>query len=752
MNDKKKVVIAGGGTAGWMTAAALSKLLGKNLDITLIESDEIGTVGVGEATIPTLHIYHELLGLKESDILAATNGTFKLGISFENWREIGENYIHSFGFLGQDCWAAQFHHFWLKGQQKGMVQELGDYCLEHLAARERRFAVYANQDRNHAYHFDAALYAKFLREFSERYGVKRVEGKIADVRLREDNGFIESLRLESGDVYEGDLFIDCTGFSALLIEKALHTGYEDWTHWLPCDRAVAVQSVSNGEMVPYTRAIAHEAGWQWRIPLQTRTGCGIVFCSRYMSDDEAIAKLTSTLDGEMVNAPRVIPFRTGTRRKHWNKNCVAIGLSSGFIEPLESTSIHLIQRNLVRLLLMFPAQDVKQSDIDEFNHQAREEVEHVRDFIVLHYHVTDRTDSKFWRYCKNMPIPQSLSHRLDHFRETGRVYKYAKDLFHETSLVQVMLGQGIKPEAYHPIVDLMSDNELQNFLEKIRVQVKQSVAALPLHKDFIKQYCPSKDEPITAKSVIAQVSYSTMKDDPIASLNDFVIKQQVQYRVDKIGNGQIAVVVADDVSEDAGETLRVQAQRENFGQDGATFYPGVRANLPERYVRSVMESLAHTFYEVYKVPRHLKPKIKQAVYSLLTIPASALDPLQRIPHFDNTSPYSFAVLHYLAEGEHGGTGFYRHTPTRLERVYEVDKEDYFRKASDFLSAQKNQTADYITDSNDHYALYYKIPYQTDRLAIYPGNLLHSAIVNPEQDISGDSRRGRLTANIFIDFE
>lgn len=736
--QKKRVIIAGGGTAGWMTAAAISKLLGKNLDVTLIESDDIGTVGVGEATIPTLHIYHELLGLKESDVMAATNATFKLGISFENWRNVGENYIHSFGFLGQDCWAAQFHHFWLKGEQRGIVHDIGDYCLEHLAARERRFAVYANQDRNHAYHFDAALYAKFLREFAERHGVTRIEGKIAEVKLREDNGFIDSLRLESGDVYHGDIFIDCTGFAALLIEKALHTGYDDWTHWLPCDRAIAVQSVSNGEMVPYTRAIAHAAGWQWRIPLQTRTGNGIVFCSRYMSDDEAVTKLTSELDGEMLVKPRVIPFRTGTRRKHWNKNCIAIGLSSGFIEPLESTSIHLIQRNIVRLLLMFPAQEIQQSDIDEFNHQALEEVEHVRDFIVLHYHVTDRTDSKFWRYCKNMPIPTSLSHRLDHFRETGRVYKYAKDLFHETSLVQVMLGQGIKPKAYHPIVDLMGDQELNTFLENIRKKVKQNVAQLPLHVDFIKQYCPSID---VANQGARNINPSS----------EFALSPLLDLNVDRIGKSQTPIMVADKVCTDGAQSLRMYASKLKFEVDGSSMYPGVRASLPEIYVKQMLAQLIEPLYETYNIPRHFKPQITQGCFSLVTQPSGALTPLQRIPHFDNTSPYFFAILHYLGEGDHGDTGFFRHNPTRLERIHEIDKDNYFKVASQFLSGKPDSDQQYMNESNEHYTLFYKIPYVTDRLAIYPGNVLHSIVVNTESDINWNVYQGRLTANIFVSF-
>ncbi len=498
---KKRVVIAGGGTAGWMTAAALAKLLGKNLDIKLIESEEIGTVGVGEATIPTLHIYHQLLGLKESEVMAATNATFKLGIMFENWRDVDKHYLHSFGFPGQDCWAAQFHHFWLKGNQKGLVSQLGDYCVEHLAARENKFAVYPNQSLNHAYHLDAGLYAKFLRVIAEKHGAKRIEGKMADIMLREDNGFIDSIKMESGEIIQGDLFIDCTGFAGLLIEKTLHTGYDDWTHWLPCDKAIAVQTVSNGQPIPYTRAIAHDAGWQWKIPLQSRTGNGMVFCSRYWSEDEALHKLTSNLDGETLIKPRVIPFRTGTRRLQWNKNCVAVGLASGFIEPLESTSIHLIQRSIVKLMLLFPTNGIQQSDIDEFNRQTREEMEHIRDFIVLHYHLTERRDSKFWRHCQNMEIPETLKHRMELFRESARIYKYDKDLFSESSWTQVMMGQGIMPKSYHPIVDLMGDHELARFLEENKKRTRQAVDQMPLHADFIKKYCPSMSMKNDAKPV-----------------------------------------------------------------------------------------------------------------------------------------------------------------------------------------------------------------------------------------------------------
>ncbi|QOL24561.1 tryptophan 7-halogenase [Thalassotalea sp. LPB0316] len=494
MNNKpiKRLVIAGGGTAGWMAAAAFAKLLGKNLDVILVESDDIPTVGVGEATIPTLHIFHRLLGIEEKDFMAATNATFKLGISFENWKDVNQDYIHSFGFLGQDCWACGFQHFWLKGLQQGIASDIGDYCPEHLAAREGRFAVMANQDLNHAYHLDAGLYAKYLRNIAEAHGAKRVEGKIQEVNLCSKSGYIESLTLASGQVVEGDLFLDCTGFRGLLIEDALHTGYEDWSHYLPCDRAVAVQTESVGEPVPYTRSIARESGWQWRIPLQNRTGNGLVFCSKYMSDDEAIEFLLNNIEGKPINQPRVIKYKTGTRLKHWNKNCIAVGLSSGFIEPLESTGIHLFQRAIVRLMQLMPNRGINQADIDEFNAQTKAECDNIRDFIILHYHLTERTDSKFWRYCKSMPITDSLKHRMELFGKSAQVYKKPDDLFGLNSWIQVMVGQGLIPEQYHPIVDQMSDDELKLFLNRIKDGTAKKVAQWPNHLDFINHYCKSK--------------------------------------------------------------------------------------------------------------------------------------------------------------------------------------------------------------------------------------------------------------------
>ncbi|WP_269455102.1 tryptophan halogenase family protein [Microbulbifer elongatus] len=488
----RKVVIAGGGTAGWMAAAALAKLLGKNLDIRLVESETIGTVGVGEATIPTLHLFHQLLGIDEREMMAATNATFKLGIAFENWKETGQDYIHSFGAAGKDCWACNFSHFWVRGRELGIAHDIGDYTREHLAARMGRYAVSPRSERTHAYHFDASLYAKYLRTLAEKYGVVRIEGKIDQVQLDHHSGYIQSLRLENGETLEGDLFIDCTGFRGLLIDQALHTGFDDWGHWLPCDRAVAVQTGKSENPVPYTRSIARESGWQWRIPLQSRTGNGLVYCSHYMDEEQATKLLLKNVEGEPLNAPRVIPFRTGTRRLHWNKNCIAIGLSSGFIEPLESTSIHLIQRSIVRLLTLFPSDGIVQTDVDEYNQLIREETENVRDFVILHYKLTDRIDSEFWRHCRGMAIPESLTRRMEVFAQSGRVYQNGTELFGESSWLQVMLGQGLMPKRYHPIVDMMSEHELTNFLAGIRRQVRDTVESWPNHMEFIEHYCRSK--------------------------------------------------------------------------------------------------------------------------------------------------------------------------------------------------------------------------------------------------------------------
>lgn len=494
-NDKKisRVVIAGGGTAGWVAAAALSKKLGELLEITLVESDQIGTVGVGEATIPPLRSFHRLLGIDEQEFMRATQATAKLGISFENWGERGEQYIHSFGRTGTSAWLAEFHHFWLRGRELGFNSEIGDFCLEHEAAREGKFATSAQSQLNFAYHLDAGKYAKFLRAFSEQNGARRVEGKIQEVRRNAESGLIESLLLENGQEVEGDLFVDCTGFRGLLIEKTLDVGFEDWSHWLPCDSAVPLQTEATGPAQPYTRSIAHDAGWRWRIPLQSRVGNGLVYCSRYLSDDEATSRLLDSVEGAALTEPRVIRFQTGRRERAWSGNCIALGLSSGFLEPLESTSIHLIVTGVVRLMQLFPIDGIRSSLVDEYNDQTRQELESIRDFIVLHYHATRREDSDFWRYCKNMQVPDSLRHRIDLFRERAHAFQGDSELFRVDSWIQVMLGQGIMPESYHPLARLMSKGEMSQFQERLKSSIAKTVSTLPRHQDFLERYCKAED-------------------------------------------------------------------------------------------------------------------------------------------------------------------------------------------------------------------------------------------------------------------
>lgn len=488
----KNVVIAGGGTAGWMAAAALSKLVGKNIKVTLIESDDIATVGVGEATIPPIRTFHKLLGINEQAFMKATQASFKLGISFENWGQKDTDYIHSFGMTGKECWAGEFHHFWLHSLSLGLESEFGHFCYELQAAKQGKFAFNPQNPINYAFHMDASHYALFLREFSEGLGVKRLEGKITRVNTSVETGYIESVSLEDNTSIAGDFFIDCTGFRGLLIEQALHTGYEDWSHLLPCDSAIAVQTKAvSDDIKPYTRAIAHDAGWQWQIPLQQRIGNGLVYCSRYLTDADAKQLLLDNIQGETLTEPKVIKFKTGRRRKGWNKNCLALGLASGFVEPLESTSIHLIMSGVIRFMRLFPFNGITEQAINEYNKQLKSEIENIRDFIVLHYKATDRTDSEFWRHCKGMEVPDTLAHKISLFKQTGRVFLDDGDIFRVDSWVQVMLGQGVMPKQYHLIASLMTDDELSRFLTNIKQQISQRVAKLPTHKTFLQQYCPA---------------------------------------------------------------------------------------------------------------------------------------------------------------------------------------------------------------------------------------------------------------------
>lgn len=484
-----RIIVAGGGTAGWMTAAALARTLGRTVSVTLVESDAIGTVGVGESTIPPLVTFNRLLNINEAEFMEATEATFKLGILFDDWKDIGSRYFHSFGLTGKDHWSAGFQHFWLYGREKGHTASYEDYCLELVAALKGRFAHLPDDRLNYAYQLDATRFAKFLRDMATGDGVVRVEGKIDRVELDATTGHIAALHLDSGARIAGDLFVDCTGFRALLIEGALHAGYDDWTHWLPCDSAIAVQTENLAPALPYTRAMAHDAGWQWRIPLQHRTGNGIVWCSRYLTKEVAQERLLANVEGKVITEPNVLRFITGARRRQWHRNCVAIGLSGGFMEPLEATSIHLIQRAILRLVRMLPLKQVSERDVAEFNDQQWQDMVQIRDFLILHYVATDRRDSPFWRHCASMEIPDSLTQKIELFRETGRVFRRNEELFAENSWVQVMMGQGIMPRAWHPIAGKLSDDELSRLLGGIREGVNRTVASLPDHATYVAQYC-----------------------------------------------------------------------------------------------------------------------------------------------------------------------------------------------------------------------------------------------------------------------
>lgn len=488
MTPVRHVVIAGGGTAGWLAAAILTKQLGTMIQVTLVESEEIGTVGVGESTIPTVRAFHDLLGIDEREFVRATGAGFKLGISFEGWSRPDDRYIHSFGTLGNSTWMADFHHFWLEARAQGSTRDIGGYCVEHEAARAERFAGRPDAALNHAYHFDAARYARYLRTRCEADGLTRIEGKIARVERDGDAGDIAALVMTDGTRIAGDLFLDCTGFRALLIGETLGVDYEDWSHWLPADRAIAVQTSANGPAAPYTRAIAHDAGWQWRIPLQHRLGNGIVYSGAHLSDDEARARLLGSVTGETLIEPRLIRFRTGRRVTAWKRNCVALSLAGGFVEPLESTSIHLIMIALTRLLQLFPFDGVSAAAAARFNDMARREIEGVRDFIILHYHLNQR-DEPFWRQCRDMDLPDSLRERIALFAESAQAFQASDELFTVTSWVQVMLGQRLMPRSHNRLAQMMPPGQLRATLDRLAGNVAGVVGQLPAHQAFIDRYC-----------------------------------------------------------------------------------------------------------------------------------------------------------------------------------------------------------------------------------------------------------------------
>lgn len=500
MNQPRRITIVGGGTAGWMTAALLSKLLMRGFEIQLIESDEIGTIGVGEATIPAIRTFNDLAGVDQFEMVRATQATFKLGIEFVDWRDIGHSYIHGFGKIGQDLLWLHPHQFWLKFSARGQAKHFDLYALNCLAARKDRFALPDMRNPNspfagldYAFHMDASLYAAFLRRQAEARGVKRIEGRIVATNQRPEDGFVESVQLADGQEIGGDLFIDCSGMRALLIADAMGVGFEDWSHWLPCDRALAVPCESVPRLTPYTRSTARSAGWQWRIPLQHRIGNGHVYSSAHCSDEDAAAILLGNLDGKPLADPRPIRFKPGKRHRAWDKNVVAIGLASGFLEPLESTSIHLIQTAILRLLALFPSEEFNQADIDEYNAQTDFEFADVRDFIIAHYKVTNREDTPFWAYVKHMAIPETLAERLELFRSSGRFFVHGKaELFREESWVQVLIGQGL-PMHYDRMVDMVPDDEALGFLRDIEDVIEDSANAMPTHADFIARHCKAPE-------------------------------------------------------------------------------------------------------------------------------------------------------------------------------------------------------------------------------------------------------------------
>ena len=490
----ENVVIVGGGTAGWMAAAALSRVLNNGFtNYTLIESEEIGTVGVGEATIPPLLTFNATLGINENEFIAATQGTFKLGIEFVNWGALGESYIHPFGQFGNDLQGVHFHQLYLRERKRRVLQDISAWSMSAVAASLGKFGRAGPQARFplnqllYAYHFDAGLYASFLRKFSEANGVNRVEGKISGATQRPRDGHIESVTLEDGREIRGDLFIDCSGFRGLLIEEKLATGYTDWAQWLPMDRAIAVPSSLVGPPDPFTRSTAHGSGWQWRIPLQHRMGNGHVYSSAFISDDDAEQLLLSNLEGNALADPRRLRFTTGMRNACWNKNVVALGLSSGFLEPLESTSIHLVQSGIARLISLFPDKRFNPVEREEYNRQMKALYEDVRDFIILHYKATRRNDTPFWDFCRTMEVPDSLQQKIDLWRSKGRTFRDNMELFQRTSYVAVMLGQGIVPEDYEPSVDGLDEQRVSAALEQMREAYLQMAQQLPLHSDFIGQ-------------------------------------------------------------------------------------------------------------------------------------------------------------------------------------------------------------------------------------------------------------------------
>ena len=489
MSKPVHVVVAGGGTAGWVAATALVRQLGSLVKVTLVESEEIGTIGVGESTVPTARAFHEFLKIDQQAFMRASRASFKLGISFENWAREGDRYIHSFGAMPLRTWVADFQHFWLEARARGEAADIGAYYLEHEAARLHRMDLSGDPKLNYAFHVDASLYARFLRRIAENDGCVRKEGKIARVERHGENGHIAALVMEDGERIAGDFFIDCTGFRSVLLGQTLETPFEDWLHWLPNDSAWATQMKSVAPAYPYTRAIAHGAGWQWRIPLQHRMGAGFVFSSDHLNADTALANFHASMEGKPLRDPFLIRFRAGRRKSAWVGNTVGIGLAGGFVEPLESTTIHLIMIAVTRLLQLFPFGQDWESQRRRFNEMAQTELERIRDFIVLHYHLTERDDTSFWRHVRTMSIPDSLRERMEIFAESAMAWQSTEEIFRVDSWLQVMLGQRLTPKSWHRLGALMAPGRLRDTLAGIKAQVDRRVASMPSHQTFIDDYC-----------------------------------------------------------------------------------------------------------------------------------------------------------------------------------------------------------------------------------------------------------------------